>query len=65
MPRLALRLNSPRPLGLGEPTCRRKSGAPAIVRTRSGGGTGDGDDYDSSLSGFTTSELERVCQSEL
>lgn len=30
--------DSPRPLGLGDPTCRRKSGAPAIVVD----GTGEG-----------------------
>lgn len=48
---------SPRPLGLGDPTCRRKSGAPAIVNARSGGGGNVGDDYDSSLSFFMTSEV--------
>lgn len=29
-------LDSPRPLGLGDPTCRRKSGAPAIVAVGTG-----------------------------
>lgn len=28
--------DSPRPLGLGDPTCRRKSGAPAIVADGTG-----------------------------
>lgn len=49
--------NSPRPLGLGDPTCRRKSGAPAMVAVATGRGSPSvfgGDGGSGNGSGSTT-----------